>query len=119
MLLDKEIEMSWNTQNRKWYESKGYKFTKYRGKFIIKQCDLTPKSNKKIEYKCDYCGEIHTRAFSDYTVSLEESPIKKDACKKCRIEKNKEYYLLTYGVEHQSQVKEIKEKNSKFSKDGL
>lgn len=116
MLLDKEIEMSWNTQNRSWYENKGYVFTKYRGKFIIKQYDLTPKSNKKIEYKCDYCGEIHIRAFCDYTVAQEESPVKKDACKKCRIKKNKEYYLLVYGVEHQSQVKEIKDKISNSQK---
>jgi hypothetical protein len=110
MLLEQLIEMKWNPNNREWFESKGYIFTKYRSPILVRAHDLSEKCNKKVDIKCDYCGKTTNRAFSDYTDSLKECVVKRDSCMKCKPLKNKEVYNLLYGVDHQSQVPLIKEK---------
>lgn len=103
MLKDQSIEVCWGATNRKWYENKGYSFTKYRGKMMVKAKDLPPMSNKKVIVTCDYCGEDSVKTFSDYTVSC-QSVVKKDACKDCKTLKSSESVTMTYGVGHQSQL---------------
>lgn len=41
MLLTKTILVKWNPSNRKWYESKGYIFSKWKDEFEVKVEDLT------------------------------------------------------------------------------
>lgn len=58
MLLTEEVIMKWNENNRKWYESKGYVFTKYNDEFEVKVKDLSDGTSVKVNVKCDNCGEI-------------------------------------------------------------
>lgn len=103
MLKDQLIEMSWANTNRKWYESKGYIYTKNRDKFYVQAKDLTLMSNKRVIVICDYCNEETTKTFSDYTVS-KKSVITKDACANCKVKKSTDSIKETYGVDHQSQL---------------
>lgn len=53
LLLTKTVIANWNPRTRKWYESKGYKFTKYKDKFKVKVEDLSRGNGILIEVKCD------------------------------------------------------------------
>jgi len=53
MLLTKIVMMKWHGSNKKWYEDKGYKFTKYKDEFEVKVEDLTNGSGVLVEVKCD------------------------------------------------------------------
>ena len=55
MLVENQmVEISWTPTTKDWLESKGYKFTKYRDKIMIKAEDLQPNSHVKIIAQCDY-----------------------------------------------------------------
>ena len=56
-LITKEVEVKWNKMNKKWYESKGYIFTRYSDKFMIKTSDLTKSNHIKIDIECDCCSK--------------------------------------------------------------
>lgn len=56
-LITEEVEMRWNNNNKKWYESKGYIFTYYGDGFKAKVKDLTNNSHIKVDVKCNNCGE--------------------------------------------------------------
>jgi len=58
MLLTKEVEMKWHPSNKKWYENKGYIFTKWRDGFIVSVEDLPNGSHALVDVQCDECGEI-------------------------------------------------------------
>jgi hypothetical protein len=57
-ILEKEIEISWNVNSKEHYILKGYIFTKYRDKFIVKIENLSKGSNVKVTKICDDCGKI-------------------------------------------------------------
>lgn len=52
-LISETVLINWNYRNRKWFEEKGYKFTKYGDKFVAKVKDLNNGSNTLVEVKCD------------------------------------------------------------------
>jgi len=83
MLLTEEIEMTWNTTDRLYYENLGCIFTKYNDRFIVSIDHLHKGSNKRVNVRCDYCGREYERIYSDYVSSIENSSIKKYACQKC------------------------------------
>lgn len=56
MLINKTVKTKWNPANKRWYESKGYRFTKWKDEFEVKIEDLTDGSNSLIEVRCDNCG---------------------------------------------------------------
>ncbi|MFC0903840.1 HNH endonuclease [Clostridium sp. MT-14] len=45
--------MKWNPNNKRWYESKGYKWTKNGDEFDVKVEDLSKGSNAKVQVQCD------------------------------------------------------------------
>jgi len=108
VLITKTIIMKWNIKNKKWYESKGYKFTKYNDEFKVNAEDLSISSKHKIKVICDYCGQEIEKTYQDYLNG--RKIIKKDACKQCQGLKLKESNLLIYGVESVSKLDEYKEK---------
>ena len=55
-LITKEVILKWNKLNRKWYELKGYTFTKYKDEFVVGVNDLMNGSNVKVKVKCDNCN---------------------------------------------------------------
>lgn len=82
MLKSKEVEVSWNSSNRKHYESKGYIFTKKGDKFIIPVNNLPNKSFIKVEVQCDYCGIKFPREWEVF-LRLKNNYVSKDACLDC------------------------------------
>jgi len=53
VLISEEVLIKWHTTNKKWYESKGYIFTKYKDEFKVRIHDLTSGSSVSVEVKCD------------------------------------------------------------------
>lgn len=117
MLLTKTIKVKWNPKNKDWYESKGYKFTKWKDEFEVKVEDLSESnSTVRVEVLCDYCLEegketIIKKSYHTYIQQNKNSIIHKDCCKKCSPKKVKEISLVKYGVESFFQTYEFKEKN--------
>jgi hypothetical protein len=84
--LEQEVEMTWSN-NRRFYEIKGYKYTHKGEKFLIKIKDLSPHSLKRINIICDYCGKEYNITYNDYTKYKNNSLIDKDCCIYCRDKK--------------------------------
>lgn len=55
-LISETVIIKWNPKNRKWFEEKGYKFTKYKDEFVVKVKDLSNCSHASVNVKCDYEG---------------------------------------------------------------
>jgi len=83
-LLTKEVEMKWSPRNnRKWYENKGYIFTKWNDEFIVKVEDLQDCSIVKIDVECDFCKEtIKNITWKKYNKILNKND-NKYYCKRC------------------------------------
>ena len=59
MIINKVAITKWSSNNKKWYESKGHIFTKYKDEFEVKVEDLSDGSNVFVNIKCDgdYCNK--------------------------------------------------------------
>lgn len=75
------VKVRWNNSNRKWYENKGYKFSKRDDIFEVTAKDISPGSDVKVDVICDYCGKHYLSIFS--TVYKNVSSNCKNACSKC------------------------------------
>lgn len=104
MLLSKKVIGIWNVKNRKYYESKGYSFTKYRDEFEINIDDLSPSSKFIVNVKCDYCGNEITKSYQTYR--KQHSDVYGDACQKCQPKKMAARFQKEYGVSNPSQLQE-------------
>lgn len=85
MLLTEKVRITWNGKNKKYYELKGYVFTKIGDEFEVKIEDLAKGSHIKVEVKCDckdcentYLSLIEYRSYLRY---LKED--EKYYCQKC------------------------------------
>lgn len=110
LVKNQVVLLKWNRRNSTHYKSKGYIFTKDGDEFEVNVEDLTPSSTAVVEVECDYCHRIVTKKYFKWRNHIENSIIKKDACKKCAPKKQKESVIKKYGVEHVMQVDSIKEK---------
>ena len=82
------VQVRWNNSNRKWYESKGYIFTKRNDFFDVYAKDLTLRSNTRVKAICDYCGEEYDTCF---VVLIDgRKIIQKDCCRNCTGKKTSE-----------------------------
>ena len=59
MLLSEISKIKWHSNYKKWYESKGYKYTKMGNEFEVNIEDLTDGSNALVEVQCD-CSQCTT-----------------------------------------------------------
>jgi len=50
--------MKWNSVNKKYYENKGYVYTRMGEQFEVAVTDLTSGSHALVKVKCASCGEI-------------------------------------------------------------
>ena len=57
ILNDQKIFIKWGSQHKKYYELRGYKYTKIGDEFEVRIEDLTNGNNVKIKIQCDYCNE--------------------------------------------------------------
>ena len=98
------IKVRWNGQTKKYWQTKGYTFTKINDEFEVKVEDLPPKSAMFVEVECDYCGEIFSIRMYSYTSC---SKCGKIACKHCVGKKAIETNIDKYGVSNVMQVSDI------------
>ena len=90
-LLNKTVIIRWNSRNKKWYESKGYVFTKMGEEFEISVDDLPNGSHTSVDCKCDGCEKYLTNIKWQYY----KKQVKEDGkyyCKKCA--------MKVYGTEN-------------------
>lgn len=87
MLVENQlVEVKWSKKIRKWYESKGYCFTKTGDILKVRAEDLSPGSHKKVKVRCDYCGNETYVVWKDY----KNYNYSKYACLHCRQTKTSE-----------------------------
>lgn len=98
MLLSKEVMIRWNGYTKKWYEEKGYIWTKQNDFFECKIEDVMITSPIKVICKCDYCGREFEKPYRN--VFKEREIINKDCCnnKKCMSKKGIEVNIKLHGV---------------------
>lgn len=75
------VIVKWNNNNKEWYESLGYQYTKRYDEFVVPVKHLHSGSSTIINVVCDYCGSTYTSQF--YGLLKRRSIIPKDACNKC------------------------------------
>ena len=101
------VKVKWNGQTKKYWESKGYLFTKMGEEFDALVDDLQPKSAVRVCVICDYCGCEFTTPMYAYQSS---SACGKIACKECKGKKAAETNIERYGVANVMQVDSIHKK---------
>ena len=82
MLLSKNVTLKWNSKNKKYYELKGYKYTKMNAAFKVEIKDLSYGSKAMVKCSCDYCGDIYFIAYRVYLRGIKFN--NKTSCNKCR-----------------------------------
>lgn len=109
MLIENQVVlMTWTSRNKKYYMSKGYKFTKMYEQFEVKLEDVPLQSHVEVLVKCDYCGDIIKVKYQNY--NNRKCTDNKYACGKCKKYNIKASVLNKYGVENIFQVEEVKSK---------
>ena len=112
MIISKEVYISWNAKNKKYYRSLGYVFTKMNDKFLVKIKDLTSNSCAIITLKCDYCGEIYNVKYYTYNNRKDKT---KDCCGNpdCTKQKSLDVIYKKYGVDNCRHISGVSEKIKK------
>ena len=97
MLLSNVVVMRWNSRNKKYFESLGYKYTKMKDEFLVKVDDLKPYSMAKVYVACDYCGKIYNTHWATYYQGHANS--NKDSCSSasCTGKKAQDVVMNKYG----------------------
>src|SRR5574344_1554623 len=71
MLLTKRLKIKWLPQNKNYFESIGYEFTKFNDEFEVDVNELGSGSSQKVTVKCDYCDCIkHMKRTKDENGNL-------------------------------------------------
>lgn len=94
---NQKVKVKWNGNTKKYWEDKGYKYTKIGDEFDVCAEDLQPKSAIKVAVICDYCGKEFEMRMYAYTAS---SSCGKVTCNKCKGKKIAETNLVKYGVKN-------------------
>lgn len=105
-MLDKnlEVKQKWNNNTKKWYESKGYEFTKRNDCFNVKIKDL-PNYSKVLVYPiCDYCGEKYETTYFVYNQG--HKIINKDCCLNCTGKKTSEVTWHKRAIKYMNMAQE-------------
>lgn len=108
MILTKTLMITWNSGKKKYYESKGYKFTKMGNEFECKFEDVPHSSDRFVDCRCDYCNK-------EYPIQIKKhyrgnDIIDKDACKDCAGIKGIEIKKIKYGTANPNIHGRVKEK---------
>lgn len=109
MIVENIAMVKWNGFIKKWYEEKGYIWTKINDLFECKVEDLQINSTVKVKTKCDYCGSYY---YPEYRRILKaRSVINKDCCcsRLCMVNKSREVSLKIYGVDSYKKLNSSKQ----------
>lgn len=85
LIKNQKIEITWNNNNREWFEKLGYTGYKWGKKLFVDVSDLSHGTNVRVNIICDYCGKQYDACYSAYYKSHEKFP--KDCCLACRTKK--------------------------------
>lgn len=75
------VQVRWNNNNKKWFESRGYVFTKRYDLFDVVLKDLNHTSKQRIVAVCDYCNKEYETSFA--VLMDGRKVIQKDCCPNC------------------------------------
>lgn len=114
LILPQFVTLTWNGTTKKYYEPKGYKYTKKGEGFLINVLDLSESSNAKVKIICDYCNVLFEKVYNDYNKWKKRNIIKKDCCKQCVGIKNKESVKKKYGVGSAFDLPHVKAKRDEY-----
>lgn len=120
LIVPQKVNVKWYPKKKKYYELKGYIFTKMDDYFECDIEDLTKGSDVQVKIQCDYCGKIFSRSYNDYNSKRRKSIIEKDCCCDCIQIKAEESLLLKYGVSNPNKLSKTVEnrKNTNLIKYG-
>ena len=97
-------------KNKKYYEEKGYIYTKMKDDFDVQVFDLSEGSDVSVNVKCDYCGVEYKKPWNHYLTENGKSIIHKDCCINCRKKKIRESVMRTYGETTVLKLQDVKDK---------
>lgn len=97
-----EVEQRWNNYIKRWYEDKGYIFTKRNDCFNVKIKDLPTNSKTRINPCCDYCGKIYETSYAVYLQG--HKIINKDCCPHCTGKKTSEVTWHKRAMKYMSEA---------------
>jgi len=72
-LISETTIVKWHPSNKKYYESKGYVFTKWKDELEVKVEDLPKGSHSEVKVKCDACGELLDIPWFTYVDNVKEN----------------------------------------------
>lgn len=96
--LEQLIMIKWNKSNKKYYSSKGYKYTKNGECFKVSVKDLPIGSHEQVKVYCDICMKERTLAFRDYNRNIEKN--NKYICQPCSVSVRHENDLNDRRLKH-------------------
>ena len=89
MLIKPQIvTVSWNGTTKKYFESKGYVFTKKDDKFQVLVDDLPQNSTTRVKVKCDCCDKKYELEYRNYLKKTDNDK-KSLFCKSCSLKNRK------------------------------
>src|ERR1035437_2013314 len=97
MIIDDKIKVKTNSANYKHYLNKGYLIIKCGEEIEINTIDLPNQSNVKIRCLCTLCNNITKIGYYNYTRQIRDSYY---VCKPCWKHKSPDTVLKKYGVEN-------------------
>lgn len=109
MIISKTVQVTVNNNMLNFYREHGFPNCKRFDKIEIPIELLGPTSKIDVEYECDYCHNIFTKAYGE--LILGRKYIQKDCCNKCKKLKIEEVNLLKYGVKTNLCLEENKQKS--------
>lgn len=112
MVLSETINVRVNGRTKQRYKDLGYDVNKVGDIINIKYTDLSKYSGEFITVKCDYCGKVFSRKYSDHyrIMNSGKGVTLKDACNNCKVLKTKETMQSVYGVDSNFQLDFVQEK---------
>jgi hypothetical protein len=119
MLLSKIVMVRWNGTIRKWYEEKGYNYTKQGEFFESKLEDVQLNSTARVYVQCDYCNEEFDTEYRNYLKG--RKIIQKDCCsnRQCMVKKSEEINIIKYDVKNHMQTQKSKDYFSRTSRENF
>lgn len=110
LILEQKVKIKWNNANRKYYESKGYLFTKNGEEFSIDIEDISKGSKALVKFKCDWveCNSLpferpfHLAMRNEHQYCCHDCSVKSNSKRKldARPVKNCEWCQKEYSVPH-------------------
>jgi len=84
MIMQEYVEITWASNNKKYFIEKGYQYTKLGNKLVVKVSDLLSTSSTRIDAKCSHCEITKPTPYKTVLYSLTETYRKTFYCGKCR-----------------------------------